>query len=305
MLQYCFVKGVDFPPNDSVVLSDFLCSVADSSSRPRSQLKTVEAACSALYNILGLHNPLQSFHVHSLVTALVKSSTGQPREPTKVLPIQAFKVLFEKWGNNDQLSLSQLRMKAITLLSLFFMSRPSDLAPNGVMFDPETLSVSKLQFTRNQIKFLDDGSMSVTFHGIKNDTDRSGFVCQIPPATESVLDPVSCLSRYLAVTDSLCQQEQKPVFISLRKPYGALSSSAITSILNNVIKEAGLSSQGYSAKCFRPTGATAAVYTNWYTNCDPETAMQTGRWKTRSVFFEHYVHNKPPVDYCNKILSFK
>ena len=55
----------------------------------------------------------------------------------------------------------------------------------------------------------------------------------------------------------------------------------------------------YSAKDFRPTGATVAIDNG----TDPEVAMQIGRWKTRSVFFSHYVHSTPPADYSQKLFD--
>ena len=52
-------------------------------------------------------------------------------------------------------------------------------------------------------------------------------------------------------------------------------------------------------KSFRPTGATIAIETG----CDLEITMRQGRWKTRSVFFDHYVHFKTPVSMSSDILS--
>ena len=68
--------------------------------------------------------------------------------------------------------------------------------------------------------------------------------------------------------------------------------------MNTTIDLVGLYGQGFPAKCFRRTGATIAVETG----CDPEVAMRLGRWKTRSVFFDHYVHSKPPDTFSANIL---
>ena len=90
-----------------------------------------------------------------------------------------------------------------------------------------------------------------------------------------------------------------PVFLTLRKPYSAISAATVGQILHDCIVTAGLGGQGYTAKSFRPTAATRAVDNN----CDPETAMHIGRWKSRSVFFEHYVSCKAPKEYTNFMLS--
>lgn len=44
---------------------------------------------------------------------------------------------------------------------------------------------------------------------------------------------------------------------------------------------AGLSSDEYSAKSFRPTGATTSIANN----IDPKSVQKLGRWETESVFF--------------------
>lgn len=48
---------------------------------------------------------------------------------------------FQSLKDNEQLTLKQLRLKAITLLALTFMTRPSDLAPRAQVFDASDNSV--------------------------------------------------------------------------------------------------------------------------------------------------------------------
>ena len=48
------------------------------------------------------------------------------------------------------------------------------------------------------------------------------------------------------------------IFISLKKPFKAIFAAAIANALESSFSRAGLSGQGFSAKCFRPTGATRA-----------------------------------------------
>ena len=90
-----------------------------------------------------------------------------------------------------------------------------------------------------------------------------------------------------------------PVFLTLYKPYRGIDASTVAKILNDAIVLAGLSKDQFSAKSFRPTGATRAVEQNF----DRDLVMQTGRWKTGSVFFEHYVHAKPPTSYTDCIID--
>jgi hypothetical protein len=116
-----------------------------------------------------------------------------PMERTPVLPIKPFSDLFVKWGPNTTLSTAQLRLKVITLLAITMMLRPSDIAPKSVCFDAHDNMVSSRIFCANQVVFKEDGSAMITFHGIKNDTDRKGFTTYLPPAKNEILDPVSAL----------------------------------------------------------------------------------------------------------------
>ena len=180
------------------------------------------------------------------------------------------------------------------------MLRPSDIAPHSVKINPQG-TTSKRIFSADQVTF-DDGMKSVglVFMGIKNDTDRSGFQVKLPAAPQKALDPVSTLKCYMDRTDHIRSSVPgKPVFLTLQAPYTALSADSVGNILEDAISLAGLSHCGYTAKNFRPTGATFAIQLGY----DAEMVMRIGRWKTRSVFFEHYVHSQVPEDYSANILN--
>ena len=89
------------------------------------------------------------------------------------------------------------------------------------------------------------------------------------------------------------------MFLTLTKPYRALDASTVASSMNEVIQLAGLHKHGYSAKCFRPTGATVTIPKEK----DPAGVTPTGRWKTQSVFSNHYVHAKTSASYTEGILN--
>jgi hypothetical protein len=278
-------------------VSNFLCNVADSSDSPRAQLKITVAALGHVYKSYGVYNIMNNEHVQLLITALIKSSTQKPMVRSKVMPVQPFRDLFLGWPSNDIISLKQLRLKTITLLSLTLMLRPSDIAPKSVHFDADTLKQSPWLFTTDNITFLSSGEAQIVFHGIKNDTSRTGFEVILTPMEEPKLNPVKTLKDYIERSKHLRSQENA-VFLALTQPYGAISAKTVANIMVEAIKLAGLSGRGFSAKSFRPTGATLAVETG----CDPEIAMRIGRWKTRSVFYDHYVHSQPPDAFASNIL---
>ena len=111
--------------------------------------------------------------VQKLMDSIVKSKTLQPMERSKVMPTQPFTDMFMKWQDNENLPTEALRLKVVTLLALMGMLRPSDVAP-------QVINVSKgvkknVQFSVNQIQFLENGDMKLKLFGIKNDYSRGGF----------------------------------------------------------------------------------------------------------------------------------
>ena len=228
--------------------------------------------------------------------SVVKSSTKNHIIKSNVMPTEKFSDCFVKWDNHS-IAIKELRLKCIALLALVTMLRPSDIAPKAVFID-EFGNEHNYVFTSDQVIFNEDNSMSLVIHGNKNDSNRSGFVIDVAPSCEENVCPVRAMKCYLDRTNNF-RKPNGPVFISLKHPYGALSSQAITSILNEAINVVGLPRDTFSAKCFRPSGATKAVKEGF----DPNVVQKVGRWKTTSVFFEHYVHSRVPTDFTDKILS--
>jgi integrase len=180
-------------------------------------------------------------------------------------------------------------------MSLALMLRPSDVAPNANMFDETSFQVQKILFTTDNLKFTSEG-MHVTFFGIKNDTSRTGFKVYLPRHANVLLDPVSTLEDYIARTTSV--RTDKAVFLSLRHPHKAICASSVAKVLEQSIALAGLADQGFSAKSFRPTGATVAIGSG----VDPHIVQTVGRWKSTDVFYEHYVHTQTPKEFATQII---
>ena len=282
---------------DEPTLVLFLCDIADGSDRPKSALNCARAALSHMFLAYGLSNPLSDPWVCHLITALIKSGTSEARTRSNVIPVAPIRELFPTWPPNSQLDTKRLRLKCITTLALALMLRPSDIAPRGTSYCPSSGVSAAMTFKRSHIQFWDDGTASVTFHGIKNDTLRDGFIVALNPSSCAAVCPVAALKEYLARTADVCPSPDSPVFVALRRPYNGLSAQAVANILNEALSLVGLHDT-FSAKDFRPTGATVQVQEG----VDPKTVMKVGRWKTESVFFYHYVHFQPPVEFSDNVL---
>jgi len=157
----------------------------------------------------------------------------------------------------------------VTLLALCAMLRP-DIAPKAVFYDQNENCSSQVFLKVSDVEFI-DSSMIITFQGIKNDAQRRGCIVTIQGATNQRLCPVRFMASYVKRTMCNRSSVSDPLFLSLQKPFTAISATTVSSILGKSLNLAGF--QGYSAKDFRPTGATGAVEAGF----SEQTIMKVGR----------------------------
>ena len=298
---FCLDHNCTFPPSDTSILADFLCNLCDSSEKPRSMLNSASAALTCAYNSMGITSLMHSPEIQRLLVALIKSGTKIPMCRSKLMPVDKFRMLFSRWPENSDLTERQLRLKSLTLLALVTMLRPSDVAPKSVIYDADAGVVKSNIFSMDNVCFNLDGSMCVTFFGIKNDTTRSGFKVQVQPHKDSKLDPVKALQDYIHISMPHRPKDTCPVFVTLKPPFKQIDSCTVARVLEESIELAGLKDMGFNAKSFRPTAATVGVDND----IDPNVVMQIGRWKTREVFYDHYVHSKVPRNFSSTLLDAK
>ena len=60
-----------------------------------------------------------------------------------------------------------------------------------------------------------------------------------------------------------------------------------------------MDNQGFSAKSFRPTGATRSIAAGVI----PEIIMKVGRWVTKGAFLNNYVHKVAPASFTGNIVG--
>lgn len=277
----------------SALMAQFFVQTAERSERPKSLLSVCSAALKCYFDAMGCPSPINE-EVRKVIQGLIKTGTMQPLKKAPVMPRQPFVQMFSSWPENTQLDLERLRMKAITLLSLCLMLRPSDIAPRAVKIVAG--SQVKQQFTTDLLRFMEDGSLEVYLSGIKNDYSRDGFRVFLRPSTVSKVCPVQTLWDYLQRTGGVSVVH--PVFTPLKYPFDGLSSASIAKILSEAIELAGLASLGFTPKSFRPTGASAAIDNN----VPADNTRAIGRWASQECFEKHYVHVQPPSFTTDAIL---
>ncbi len=277
------------------LIVEFLHTLSSSLQRPKSTLTAALAAVAHFYHALGVKIPIND-QVHCFAGALVKTDTLQPLRYSSVFDISAFRKLFMDW-HRTHLDMVHLCMKAIVLLSLSLMLRPSDIALNSLVKEKNQL-VPRI-FHQSQI--VQQGEvMLITLFGNKNDYSRDGQQVVLQPSSDRVMCPVRALQDYCACMDRVLGSlhvRDRPVFMTLQRPFHALTASGIATILNKALQMAGL--RGHSAKSFRPTGATRAVDAGQ----NPDTVRAVGRWKDHECFEFHYIHSRPRLGFTDAIVA--
>ena len=148
--------------------------MAQSSRRPKSVLSSTVTAFSCLSDLLRIKNPLTP-DINKLILGLVKCKTSAPMARSKEMPVEPFVKLFVTWPENWFLTIEQLRLKCITLLAMNVMLHPSDIAPMARFYDHDNDCFQRFVMSTDNVCLRKDGSVNLTYHGIKNDTWRDGF----------------------------------------------------------------------------------------------------------------------------------
>ena len=100
--KFCSAKLLTFPPCNSDVIVAFLCTIADDSHRPQSQLNTTKAALSHLYDCYDIPCPADGKDITLFTSALIKSQTQHTMKKSTVMPIHKFTTMFLRSGQRTQ-----------------------------------------------------------------------------------------------------------------------------------------------------------------------------------------------------------
>ena len=248
-------------------LAAFVEQITLNSDQPQAKVTQFSAALSCLTCTTSVSFPF-SQDMTKLIDSIVKKCTTAPLQCSAILLISLFQQLFSTWSPFLQLLIEMLHLKTVVLLAFSIMLRPSDIAPQ-----------SGKKFVQSVVSAQDDGIVLLCFHHIKNDSDRDGFQVILQPAQPVWMCRVDALLSYLSHT-RIQAAKTDGVFLTLKPPYCLLCADAVWGIFNKSIVLAGLGRKEYSAKNFRPTGATMAIQAGM----PLDQVHQIGCWKSTDTF---------------------
>lgn len=257
---------------------------------------------------MGVQSPAADPTIDRLLDAIIAKRTTRPLVSRAPLDPRLIADYWRTQPANDDLSLDELRAKALTLFALVKFLRPSDAA----------------RLNRTHMRWTTDGkSCQFTEWGFKNDRALVGNAGFVPSHREQHICPRTTLWAYYNKTKpfedraraaNLAAFERKhekltpdqrppfvpfvPLFMSLRDGR-ALSADTCAKIMKKVATRAGADPAMFSAGSYRKGGADHAL-----ANGMSERDVQwIGKWKNKDVFERHYVSVRAPVDYAEHLFG--
>lgn len=170
---------------------------------------------------------------------------------------------------NDELPLSILTYKCVTLLALSSMQRVQTL---------QVIKVDNIKMYDNSITILIDSILKQSrpkSHGIS-------LVLKPYPHNEAIC-VCSVLKCYLRRTKAL-RSSNKQLFISFRKPYLPVSRATISRWIKSVLYEAGINILMFSSHSTRAAAASAAHRESLYV----DDIINKAGWANCHVFHKFY-----------------
>src|SRR5262249_35224390 len=148
-------------------IATFLTSTVDKDtiSRPQATINNAISALRLLY-FNAPDNPTTHHIIDRLRKGLINKFTSRIRAPTNPLPIRTITIFIKKsWPLNSRLDGETLRNKAMALLTITLMLRPSQIALLNV----------------NNVKLSSSGDLIISELGFKTDKSKEGSTRTIAP----------------------------------------------------------------------------------------------------------------------------
>jgi site-specific recombinase XerD len=276
---FCEKRGEIFPPTKSSLIADWLVNITLHTDRPEPTIKTACAALSSI-NIRG-DIPIDDPLLARLKKGIIDARTSRPMKQGVLFDIQ---ILLDFLKNKfEPTEIKEIRDKAMVLLALVTMARPSD--------------ITHLQL---QHFSLVNGILRIDLFGIKNDYNKRSIRKTISPCNDLSICPIRALTTWIgtAKQQNLLQDQNSFVFMKLNKKRGPLCSQTVSNIFKKFIIMAG-GPKECTGKSIRTSSATHAAKMG----LSPLQIMSMGGWKDLFVMAHHYIQQLNFKDSTNILFN--
>lgn len=265
-------------PASAAVISDFIERNTRHSQRPKALVSAIFRAIDELHMSHAHPPPSKHLLLRMWRRDLIIRRTTRPVQHRPSLPVKTVIRYIRSMWPLTPLSLEALRNRALALVVLAGLMRPSDAA------------------AVRSVEFLDDCVILGLFN-YKTDRWREGRRLSIPPATDARVCPVVCLQEY-ARRSHYRQGSFGPLFRKLGS-LDPLRAPTISGILRRLAIAAGVPPRLAGGGGWRSGAVIAGIRGGIPT----ATLMKQGGWKSADVFHEHYAHVLPDNGFTDTLLA--
>lgn len=270
--DWCVGRGSDPMSNDLIVVTAFLAEQSRSKS-----YSTVNVYRSALSATL---EKVEGFPVgqHPKILLLMKGIYNKKPPTAKYDSVWDVDTVLShlKSKENAPLPLCALASKLATLLALAILFRASDLA---------SINFKSIVFAENRVSF----ALNRPRKAHKSESLQS---FSLEKLDDELLDPVACLRAYIFKTEAFRgPHNEGSLFISSVGQHNPVKSVTISGWIKQVLREAGIDINMFSAHSTRGPAASKAVAAG----ISVDTVLRAGHWASASTFRKFY-HREVPTD---------
>ena len=193
----------------------------------------------------------------------------------------------EKMNKFEDLTLSELTYKTVTLLALCTAQRSQTLSK---------IKVKNIRDNGKNLKITITDIIKTSRPGVKQPTLILPK-CEFRPN----LCIYSCVKNYIARTNSI-RIDQCKLFLAIKKPFKEVGSQTISRWVKLTLEKSGIDTKVFSAHSTRAASSSKA----FQKGVDINVIKETANWSERSLVFAKY-YNKPIIkkneEYAVRILE--
>lgn len=257
--RFCQQQEIPFPPQRTADLAKFLDVASRGTERPENAIKL---CCAALLALDDKRIPLKDPLILRMKQALISTRTTRPQKSGSILEIEKILEFVRTQLENPSDKL-QIRDKAILLTMLATMGRPIDM------------TIIRMDGVTQQ-----NGFITVTLLGAKNDRNRMGISKIIRPASVAAICPVKALLNWLNFRIREHKARAFDPLFSHDNDKSPLTPTRISTIISRFFKKADVRGQ---AKDIRSTMASRAAKAGF----SPLEILKIGGWKNWQTVLDH------------------
>ena len=191
-------------------------------------------------------------------------------------------------GDNKDLSLKQLSLKLVMLMSLTRASRVSEL---------QALDLRFRQYTVNGVVFKLASLTKKRQAGAPlKEVSFTSFT------GNNRLCVVRCLKQYEAVTNQfrvITPERAAPLFLSYMKPHKPVTTQRLAHWVKDLLKEAGVDTEVFKAHSVRGATTSAAMHKGVHIS----DILSTADWSRESTFRNFYYRPATEDTFAQRVLS--